>query len=219
MEEKHTAKVADLDARIARLTSDPADGSALGVTEKLLQDSRDQIERLEKRLATSHTTEEYIRQSYQDASSTVTSMRSENEELKRQNADLQQKASDNHTKIHEINKQNMAKQFARQIAELQARLNQREAELDRTREELRQIRNGRRETRQVSVPRSPRTGMMSPRPPRVAGSVSRGASPAPVMGAFDAGTSYAPGPVTTGAPGAQYTTTGGNGRWGPGNLR
>ena len=216
-EEKNAAKIADLESRVARLTDDAATGSSLGATEKLLRESQEKIQLLEKRLATAKGNEDYIRNSYQDASSSATSLRNEIDQLKEKNAKLEKESSENLRNIHEINKTNSAKKHLEKIAYLETRLHNLQTELDRAREEMRQTKNGRR---QVSVPRSPHMVNMSPRgAPRVSGSVSRGASPAPPLAAFDTvGASYATGAGGGGAPGVQYTPAGGNGRWGPGNL-
>lgn len=212
-EEKAAVKIANLEAKIARLTDDATTGSSIGATEKLLQEAQDKVKTLERRLETAHNNEEYARKLYQDASSAATSMRGENDELKEEVEELKKKASDNIRNIHEIQKNNTAREFTRQIAELQTRIEELESELDRVREELRQTKNGRRETRQVSVPHSPRMGVLSPRAPPRSGvpSVSRGASP--VMGGFE--TSAAGPSALGGMPAMQFTSPqGGNGRWG-----
>lgn len=111
--------------------------------------------------------------------------------------------------------QNEAAAVGRQLDELQATLENRERELDRAKEELRLLKSGRRETRQGSVPRSPRTtGLMSPRPGRAVGgggtgaggAGSRGTSPAPAVSSSDSST-----PV----PGMTFfSPTANGGRWG-----
>lgn len=182
-EEKSQRRIAELEATIARLTED----SSINAKEKSLQEAAAKIEQLEKRLATAHQNEEYARKSYQDASSAASSMSADYNRLKESQEALEQRASDNLRSIHEIQAKSSAEDYRRQVAGLKTRLKEAHAELDGVREELRQIKNGRRETRQVSVPRSPRMGsMMSPRP-RAAfgGPSSRGASPAPPIGAFD----------------------------------
>jgi fumarate hydratase class II len=165
--------------------------SPAGENEKLFQETNAKVQVLEKRLETSHKNEEYVRQLYQDATASTSALRAENQTLKEVSEDLKKKASDNLRSIHEINNNNASREYLRQISDLQTRLKDREMELDRAREELRQLKNGRRETRQVSVPRSPRMGMMSPRPGRTAfGASSRAGSPVP---AYDNATGVQPG--------------------------
>lgn len=214
-EEKSAAKIAELESRIARLTDDSATGSSLGATDKLLQEATEKIRVLEKQLQNARGEKDYVMEQYQLANSSTSVMRAEINQLKAQNAELDKKASDNLLHIHEMNNKNTVRELTRKIAELETRLKEREIELDRVRDELRQVKNGRRETRQVSVPRSPRMGIMSPRaPPRagVSGSASRGASPSPAISGPDAfGTSGGPG-----VPVVQFTNAqAGNGRWNP----
>lgn len=214
-EEKSGKKIEDLESRIARLTDDAATGSSLGATEKMLQAATEKVQVLEKRLDTAHKNEEYARGLYQEATSSTTAMRAEIDRLQEENTELTKKASENLREIHEIQKRESAKMHLRRIANLETQVKERETELDRVREELRQLKNGRRETRQVSVPRSPRMGMMRG---GIGGSVSRGASPAPVMGAFDTASVISgaggPGAVGPPGPGVQFTSQqAGNGRW------
>ena len=214
-EEKSAAKIAELEAKIARLTDDATTGSSLGATDKLLQEATEKNRVLEKQLQNSRREKDYAMDQYQLANSSTMAMRAEIDELKEQNEELKKKASDNLRNINKIQKQNTARELVRKIAELETRLKEREIELDRVREELRQLKNGRRETRQVSVPRSPRMGIMSPRgaPRGVSGSASRGASPSPAMGGFDSPVATSAGP---GVPVIQFTNTqAGNGRWNP----
>ncbi|VUC36868.1 unnamed protein product [Clonostachys rosea] len=186
-DDKNRQKIAQLEEAVARLMKE----SSAGENEKLFQESNAKVQVLEKRLETSHKNEEYVRQLYQDATASTSALRAENQTLKELSEDLKKKASDNLRSIHEMNNNNAAREYLRQISDLQTRLKDREMELDRAREELRQLKNGRRETRQVSVPRSPRMGMMSPRPGRTAfGASSRAGSPVP---AYDNGTGVQPG--------------------------
>ncbi|PTB67990.1 hypothetical protein BBK36DRAFT_1115161 [Trichoderma citrinoviride] len=182
--EKARKKIAELEATVARLTQDPnasdPQDTPLARSEKLLQEAQAKIVMLEKRLENAHREADYIRSTYQDASSRASELQSENNQLRRQNEDLSEKAAENSVRIHEIQESNTAHIYLQQIAELKAQIQSRDMELERAREELRQLKNGRRETRQSSVPRSPRMGMMSPRTiARGYGAPSsRGASPA-----------------------------------------
>ncbi|KAM0246619.1 hypothetical protein ACHAQJ_010143 [Trichoderma viride] len=202
--EKAKKRILELEATVARLTeepnaSDPQD-TPLAKTEKLLQETQAKVAVLEKRLENAHKEADYIRSLYQDAGETASGLKSENNQLRSQNEDLGKKASENSVRIHEIQERNTIKIYLEQAAELKVQIREREIELDRAREELRQLKNGRRETRQSSVPRSPRMGMMSPRTIARAygGPASRGASPA--AGASVEGMQF-------------YGQQPGNGRW------
>lgn len=209
-EEKSAVKIEELEARVARLTDDAATGSSLGATDKLLQEEKEKTRVLELRLGNSHGEKDYAMEQCRNANSAISAMRAELDQLKKTNEDLAQRASGNLLKIHQIQNDNTIRAHIRKIKDLEIRLREGQIELDHVREELRQLKSGRRETRQVSVPRSPRPGLMSPRPPpRVGGSASRGASPGPVMGGFD-------GASTGGVPAVQFTNSlAGSGRWNP----
>lgn len=199
-EDKSQKKIAELETVVARLTQD----SAVAANEKSLQEAHRRIQMLEKRLETSHTTEAYTRDLYQAMSSSVHATNSECERLRERNTELEKVTSENMVKAQQEQFKISSGAYLAKIAELETSLREAQLELDRTREENRSYRNGRRETRQVSVPCSPRVGsLMSPRP-RAAfgGPTSRAASPAPVMGAFD------------GAPASsQFSTPSGNSRF------
>ncbi|KAK1247845.1 hypothetical protein MKX07_000733 [Trichoderma sp. CBMAI-0711] len=182
--EKARKKIMELETTVARLTQDPnasdPQDTPLARSEKLLQEAQAKIAMLEKRLENAHKEADYIRSTYQDAASRASELQSENNQLRKQNEDLSEKAAENSVRIHEIQERNTAHIYLQQIAELKAQIQSRDMELERAREELRQLKNGRRETRQSSVPRSPRMGMMSPRTIArgYGGPSSRGASPA-----------------------------------------
>lgn len=203
--EKAKKRILELEATVARLTEDPnasdPQDTPLAKTEKLLEEAQAKIAVLEKRLENAREDADYIRNLYQDAASTASGLKSENTQLRSQNEDLGKKAAENSVRIHEIQERNTVQIYLDQIAEHRVQIREREFELDRAREELRQLKNGRRETRQSSVPRSPRMGMMSPRTvarPHGGGPASRGASPA----------------AGAGVEGMQfYGQQPGNGRW------
>ncbi|KAL7959701.1 hypothetical protein V8C34DRAFT_106473 [Trichoderma compactum] len=180
--EKAKKIIMELEATVARLTEDPnasdPQNTPLANTEKLLHDTQSKVSLLEKRLENAHKDADYIRNLYQDAASTASGLKSENNQLRSQNEELAKKASGNSVKIHEIQERNTINMFVAQVAELKLQIQQRERELDLANEELRQLKNGRRETRQSSVPRSPRMGMLSPLGRAYGGPSSRGASPA-----------------------------------------
>lgn len=175
-------------------------------------------EKLEKKVRGVQNEADYSRKAYQDASNAHTGLNQEHQELKSKATEFERRASENLLKIHQIHAQNEMNEVNRQIDELQATLDNRERELERAKEELKLLRSGRRETRQASVPRSPRMGVMSPRPARGAvgaGASSRGTSPAPMssdgpgVGGSGGGGGGAPVPGMTFFP-----PVGGAGRWG-----
>ena len=212
--EKLEKKLTMLEAQVTRLTQDSTDGT-LGATEKLLQEREQEVQTLKKRLETAKDNESYIQERYKEGTAAVTSINAENSHLKAENEKLQEAASENRLRIHEIQNDNTNKELIKENKFQRSQIQDLETELDRVREELRQARNGRRETRQASVPRSPRMGFMSPRGGGSrsglgTGSVSRGASPGPVPGVFSVD------PVP-GVPGMQFTSQqAGNARWGNG---
>lgn len=196
--DKAQERIVKLEAEVARLTTGP-DGqgeSPLAQTNKLLRETQEKVQMLEKRLDNAHKDGEYVRTLYQEASSSAGVAQAESAQIKEQNEKLRKESAEGLVEVHRIQADKSSRELLRQICELKTQNKERELELDRVREDLRQLRNGRRETRQVSVPRSPRTGMMSPRPGRAyGGPASRGTSPAPA----------------TGADGAALPS--GNGRW------
>ncbi|TEA21299.1 putative membrane protein [Colletotrichum sidae] len=141
------------------------------------------IAELGKKLASRDGELNYAREAYQNANHTNTELTRENNEFRRQVEEFHKQAAGSLAQIQNINAGEQVKDMQRQIAETQAITRDREKELARVEKELRALKNGRRETRQQSVPRSPRLGMMSPRAPRTAaGSASRGTSPAQESG-------------------------------------
>lgn len=212
-QEKLEQKIVQLEAQVTRLTEESADGN-LGTTEKLLQEREQEVRTLKKRLDTAKDNESYIQDMYKEGTAAVTSINAENARLKAENEKLQEAASENRLRIHEIQNDNTTKELLKETRFQRAQIKDLEIELDRAREELRQARNGRRETRQGSVPRSPRMGFMSPRGGSRSGlgtgPVSRGASPGPVPGVFSVD-------AVPGVPGMQFTShQAGNARWGNG---
>ncbi|KAL2129684.1 hypothetical protein VTI74DRAFT_7439 [Chaetomium olivicolor] len=184
----------------------------LAQAEKACHEALAKVEKLEKKLQHLQDEADYARDAYQRASNAHTSLNQEHQELVKKVADLERRASENLLRIHQIHAQNEISEVGRQIDELQALLENRERELDRAKEELKILKNGRRETRQGSVPRSPRTGVMSPRPGRgMGGAGSRGTSPAPLMSSDGLGSGAGGTPV----PGMTFLPNVGNGgRWG-----
>ncbi|KAK3377755.1 hypothetical protein B0H63DRAFT_224905 [Podospora didyma] len=193
------------------LATNSADSEAGGLA--TLQKSREETQAkansLEKKLGIAQKELEYTREVYQIASKSFTELQTENQELKTKMGGLEKKAGDNLLKIHQLNSQTEAEAIQKRVDEFQAIIRDLQRDLDRARDELRHYKSGRRETRQASVPRSPRTGVLSPRPSRAVASStgSRGTSPAPVDG-------NAAG--STGVPGMTFFSQppGNNGRWG-----
>ncbi|EFQ29797.1 uncharacterized protein GLRG_04941 [Colletotrichum graminicola M1.001] len=162
------------------------------------------IAELEKKLESRDGELGYARDAYQTANHANSELARENRDLKEQVDLLQKSAVGNLAQVQNVNAGEQVKEMQRQIAETQAISKDREKELARVEKELRALKNGRRETRQQSVPRSPRLGMMSPRTGRAAGgSASRGTSPTPHESAGG-----------TPVPGLQFFNTPANGRWG-----
>ncbi len=189
-------KIHELEEKVTRLianTEGSSEESPLAISERLLKEAQDKTQNLEKRLENAKADGEYAKNMYQEASSAGTVLRRENNELRDKNEELSKQTPETLGKIHQMQADSMAEAYLKQIEDLKTQMREREMELDRTRDELRQLKNGRRETRQVSVPRSPRMGMMSPRPPGrpYGGSASRGTSPisgveVPLMGTMPA---------------------------------
>ncbi|KAK4143808.1 uncharacterized protein C8A04DRAFT_28595 [Dichotomopilus funicola] len=204
------AKVAEVNDTLANSTI--PDIAKVAQAEKDRDEALASVEKLEKKVRMVQNEADYSRKAYQDASNAHTELNQENQELKTQVAELQKRASDNLVKIQQIHAQTEINEFIRQIDGLQAMLENRERDLERAKDELKLLKNGRRETRQGSVSRSPRMGVMSPRPARGMGASSRGTSPAP-MSSDGPGMSGSGGP--TGVAGMNFFPPIGNvGRWG-----
>lgn len=178
-EQVATLKTELAEAKAILLGSQNPDIAKAARLEKELEEANAKIQGLEKRVVNANNDMEYSRTAYQDASNSFVRVNQENQELKTRLAELKHLASDNIRNIHEINERMLKDSEERQLREARAIIKERERELAVVHEKLR-LKNGHRETRQGSVPRSPRTSMMSPRPGRIAtGASSRGTSPAP----------------------------------------
>jgi len=205
-------------ARVSRLESD-------------LSNAREALEKAGRRAQSANETAEYSKDVYQEASRTVLELRNENTSLIKKLAELQGRASDNVVAVNKLQAANESKTLLRMIDEQKSIVRDREIEIGRLREELRH-RSGRRETRQSSVPRSPRilpgqsaatsSVLMSPArgQSRASGgsggaftgaslASSRGTSPVPPPNMFDSS-----GPSSAGGGnGALFGQTGGGGRF------
>lgn len=195
-----------LASEVAELKAAPAKDSAEDKTatveppeasspEKDIEAARAEVQRITKRLENAERDLEYTREAYQNASHAASDLGNENRDLAGRIKDLEHRASENLLAIHKVNIENQIKVHIRAAKELEVVLREREGEIDRLREELRAYKM-RRETRQSSVPRSPRMGVMSPRA-RMPGGASRGSSPAPLDGGLQ-----------------MFGQQAGNGRWG-----
>ncbi|GJN75312.1 hypothetical protein PLICBS_009410 [Purpureocillium lilacinum] len=201
--DKARAQIEELEANIARLTAGASgEDSPLAVSERQLKEAQGKIHTLEKRLENAQNDAAYARNLYQDASTAAAELRNENSRLTEQNRALDEAKTATLERVHRMQTEHESKEFLGHIGHLKQQLRDRERELDTLRDDVRQLKNGRRETRQSSVPRSPRMGIMSPRTGRAyAGPASRGTSPA-AAGADGPGTQY------------MSVQQQGNGRWG-----
>lgn len=167
--------------------------------EKERDEANTKITALEKKVSLAQRDTGFANEQYQRAAQAAGELRKETTELKSQVVELARKADDNIVLINQTQSKNEVQELVRLLAEQRSIVRERETELNRVKEQLSSTKNGRRETRQSSVPRSPRLGslgVMSPRNPgRVAGpgagpgagttgAASRATSPGP-MGVFD----------------------------------
>ncbi|KAI0810608.1 hypothetical protein GGR55DRAFT_644634 [Xylaria sp. FL0064] len=181
------------EANDALLHSSNPDLVKLAEMERNLNTANAQVEDLKKRLVVTQSDADYNKNLYNQASQRATELASENRGYEKKIEELRRKADHNIVEVNKTQSRNEAKILAQQITEQKSLVREREAELNRVKEELKVLRSGRRETRQSSVPRSPRPslGVMSPRngtrvPSAMGGpSSSRGTSPQPPMAIFD----------------------------------
>ncbi|KAI1284448.1 hypothetical protein F5Y07DRAFT_346558 [Xylaria sp. FL0933] len=181
------------EANDALLHSSNPDLVKLAEMERNLNTANAQVEDLKKRLVVTQSDADYNKNLYNQASQRATELASENRGYEKKIEELRRKADHNIVEVNKTQSRNEAKILAQQITEQKSLVREREAELNRVKEELKVLRSGRRETRQSSVPRSPRPslGVMSPRngtrvPSAMGGpSSSRGTSPQPPMAVFD----------------------------------
>ncbi|KAI0914008.1 hypothetical protein F4823DRAFT_433081 [Ustulina deusta] len=188
------------EANDALLHSSNPDLVKMAEMERNLNMANAQVESLNKRLYVMQSDTDYQKNLYNQASQRAAELASENRGYEKKIEELQRKADKNIVEVNKTQSRNEARVLAQQISEQKNLVREREAELNRVKEELKSLKSGRRETRQSSVPRSPRLnslGVMSPRngtrgPSAMGGpSSSRGTSPQPPVAVFD-------GPVGTG---------------------
>ncbi|KAK0372843.1 hypothetical protein CLIM01_09801 [Colletotrichum limetticola] len=184
-EEKLKAKSATLEEALVNAGSVATETFKEKTAE--LEKALAKVAELEKKLESRDGELSYARDAYQTANHSNSELSRENRELKEQVAAMQSSVPGNLAQVLNVtaNAGQQVKEMQRQIAETKAITKDREKELARVEKELRALKNGRRETRQQSVPRSPRLSVMSPRTGRAAGgggnggSASRGTSPTP----------------------------------------
>ncbi|KAG9250854.1 uncharacterized protein F5Z01DRAFT_332435 [Emericellopsis atlantica] len=205
-QEKDAAEITQLAAKVARLTAEG--GDPLVRSENLVKEAQGKIKVLEKQIDQAKADRGFAFEQYQAASSTAEELRDEVKKLAEANKDLQRRADANVVEIHRMNKDGIVKRLENLLSAEQIAMREMIQENHALREQIRQLKMARRDTRHSSVPRSPRTGIMSPRPQRPAGpsSVSRGASPAPVMGSLADIYNGGNGAFSR-TPGAQFTST------------
>lgn len=172
--EKYKQRIGELESTINRLKETPGTAQR----EDALAAAQKQLQMTEDKLKSALADVDFMRSRYQDVDSTASRLSNEVNALKAQNGDLKQKASENLLAIHAQQASGERQIMQQQIANLQAQLQQKDAELVAAHQKLNSFANG-RNTRGGSMPRSPRVPSgVSPRPSRVyTGSASRGTSP------------------------------------------
>ncbi|KAI0514387.1 hypothetical protein F5B22DRAFT_611397 [Xylaria bambusicola] len=183
------------EANTALLDSSNPDLVKLAKLENSFNTANAQVEDLKKRLVVVQSDADYNKNLFQQASHRAAELAAENRAHDKKIEELERKADKNILAVNQTQSRNEGRTLSMQVAEYRTIIREREAELNRVREELKSIRSGRRETRQSSVPRSPRMsalGVMSPRnggtrgPSAMGGpSSSRASSPQPPVAVFD----------------------------------
>ncbi|KAI1376515.1 hypothetical protein F4677DRAFT_418761 [Hypoxylon crocopeplum] len=180
-------------ARNDLLGSNDPDLAKMAQMEGSLKDCKVRFKQLEKKVTMAQSDMEYAKSAYQDASQRAGELQAENRVLEQRIQELSRKADDNIVKVNEIYAKSEVKELARMLDEQKSIVRERDTELGRLRDELKTLKEGRRGTRQNSVPRSPRLSAYGVNSPRnggrpKGGSSSRGTSPAPPpTGMFDNG--------------------------------
>ncbi|KAK3944991.1 hypothetical protein QBC46DRAFT_435613 [Diplogelasinospora grovesii] len=151
------------DAQALLVDSSNPDVSALSRARIQLEDAEKQIKSTEKKLKLAQEETEYSRSAYQEASRAHSELENETKALKDQVSKLQRRADENQVKIQQIHRNNEVEIAWSKNDELKAQLRDRERELAFVKDKLKVLTEGRRETRQASVPRSPRASIISPR--------------------------------------------------------
>ncbi|KAL3422927.1 hypothetical protein PVAG01_04674, partial [Phlyctema vagabunda] len=181
-EENEALKSELLEARAMLSSSSIPEVVELSKAKEEVQVAKTAAEKANKKMTNAQSEADYLRENYQQASSKASEAARETQALKIELEKLQHMASANLVHIHQMQHASESKHLVARITELETLLSERTRDLDRKSEELRVRMNGRRETRGVSAPRSPRisNGTMSPRTvDRIVGNASRsrGSSP------------------------------------------
>ncbi|KAI0157818.1 hypothetical protein GGR57DRAFT_461047 [Xylariaceae sp. FL1272] len=175
-------KLAEANATLVS-SSNPEVSRTAGLENELAA-AKAQIASLEKKVTIAEVERDQIRTTYNQATQRAMETSAENRAYDQQVKNLQRKADETITEANTIQSTDNSRELQRLCAEKSVSIRQLELENNRLKEELRVARNGRRETRQSSVPRSPRMAAlgMSPRngrgPSAMGPSSSRGTSPA-----------------------------------------
>ncbi|TGJ86540.1 hypothetical protein E0Z10_g2215 [Xylaria hypoxylon] len=182
------------EANDALLHSSIPDLVRMAEMERNLTIANARVEDLNKKVVVMQSDTDYRQNLYNQASQRAAEMSSENRGYEKKIQELQRKADDNIIEVNKVQSRNEVRILSQQVKEQKNLVREREAELSRVKEDLKSLKSGRRETRQSSVPRSPRLhslGIMSPRngtrgPSAMGGpSSSRGTSPQPPVAVFD----------------------------------
>ncbi|KAI0403646.1 hypothetical protein F4802DRAFT_280882 [Xylaria palmicola] len=182
------------EANDSLLDSSNPDVAKAAELEKNLNQANAEVQGLKKKLVVMQSDLEYSKNMYSQASQRAAELSSENRSYEKRIEELQRRADENVVEVNKVQSRNEVRILAQQVKEQKTLVRERVAELNRAKEELKALKSGRRETRQSSVPRSPRLsslGVMSPRngtrgPSAMGGpSSSRGTSPQPPVAVFD----------------------------------
>lgn len=186
------------EARDTLMSSENPDIASMTRMQNELEEAQEKNAELEKKIGIVQENLDFVRERYQQASNSGAGLSVEKTELERRIEALDRKADENVFRINQMQAQSETHELARLLHEQKQLVRDREAELNRVKEQLGALRSGRRETRQSSVPRSPRLGSLGVMSPRNAsgrganqnsnsasGAVSRGTSPT-AAGALDA---------------------------------
>ncbi|KAH6655363.1 hypothetical protein BKA67DRAFT_560451 [Truncatella angustata] len=167
--------------------------------EQEVEETRAKFAELDNKAVLANKDRDYAYAQYQQASQGALDLKKDNDELQRQVVELMRKADDNIVKIHDIQRDNETRELVRLLDLQKTIVRDRENELSQARLQLASLKNGRRETRQSSVPRSPRLNVSSPRnqgrraaTETATGTTSRQSSPA-AMSTFEVGGNLMPG--------------------------
>ncbi|KAI0205428.1 hypothetical protein F4808DRAFT_456415 [Astrocystis sublimbata] len=182
------------EAHNALLHSSNPDLVRLAELEKELSEANTENQKLQRRVVLAQSDLDYSRNEYGRQSQRLSDADSENRKYAQDMQELQRQANDHIVEVNKTQNRDEVQVLTQQLNELKSSFRERTTELNMAREELKTLKSSRRETRQSSVPRSPRLsslGVSSPRngvrgPSAMGGpSSSRGASPQPPAAVID----------------------------------